>query len=151
MNVVLLPMSLLTELPRKASRGFTLIELMIVVAIVAILAAVAYPSYTNYVIRSNRSAAQGFLLEVSNLQQRYLLDKRSYGDTTALNLAAITPATVSKNYTVTATTGPKPGTTMPGFKITATPIGSQLARDTTCGKLEIDEAGAKTPTTGGCW
>ena len=149
MNVVPLPMSLLTELPRKASRGFTLIELMIVVAIVAILAAVAYPSYTNYVIRSNRSAAQGFLLEVSNLQQRYLLDKRSYGDTTALNLAAITPATVSKNYTVT--TEPKTGTALPGFKITATPIGSQLARDTTCGTLEIDEAGAKTPTAGGCW
>lgn len=151
MNVVFLPMSLLTELPRKASRGFTLIELMIVVAIVAILAAVAYPSYTNYVIRSNRSAAQGFLLEVSNLQQRYLLDKRSYGDTTALNLAGITPATVSKNYDVTATVQAGPP---PGFTITATPkVGGPQVNDTACGTLKINEAGKKEVSGGGssCW
>src|SRR5688500_9870500 len=59
---------------RMQSRGFTLIELMVTVAIVAILAAIAYPSYTNYIVRSNRSAAQGYMLELSNLEQRYLLD-----------------------------------------------------------------------------
>lgn len=137
---------------RRQSRGFTLIELMVTVAIVAILAAIAYPSYTNYIVRSNRSAAQGYMLELSNLQQRYLLDARSY----APNLAALnfSPASnVSSNYTIA--TAPKAGTTPPGFTITATPIGAQLARDTACATLTIDEAGAKTAsgTSGaaGCW
>ncbi|CAN7197479.1 prepilin-type N-terminal cleavage/methylation domain-containing protein [Variovorax sp. LjRoot290] len=134
------------------SRGFTLIELMVTVAIVAILAAIAYPSYTNYIVRSNRSAAQGYMLELSNLQQRYLLDARIY----APNLAALNyppPSNVSSNYTIA--TAPKAGTTPPGFTITATPIGGQLARDSACANLSIDEAGAKgaSGTSGapGCW
>lgn len=136
-----------TQAERRA-RGFTLIELMITVAIVAILAAVAYPSYTSYIVRSNRAAAQGFMLEVSNLQQRYLLDSRSYAaDMTALN--ATPPSNVDKNYKVV--TAPKSGTTLPGFTVTATPIGSQLARDTTCGELKIHETGKKEAASGGCW
>ncbi|MDQ0589714.1 type IV pilin protein [Variovorax paradoxus] len=134
------------------ARGFTLIELMVTVAIVAILAAIAYPSYTSYIVRSNRSAAQGYMLELSNLQQRYLLDARTYAATlTALNSSV--PSHVSSNYTVT--TPLKTGTTLPGFTVTATPIGSQLARDTVCGTLTIDEAGTKTASgsngVAGCW
>jgi type IV pilus assembly protein PilE len=131
-------------------RGFTLIELMIVVAIVAILAAVAYPSYTSYITRSNRSAVQGYMLEVSNLQQRYLLDARSYAaDLTTLNSPV--PSNVSSNYSVV--TAPKTGTTVPGFTITATPVGGQLARDTNCAVLKIDESGKKEASGGGtsCW
>ena len=147
----LLPKTSTTQIePGRHVRGFTLIELMITVAIVAILAAVAYPSYTSYIVRSNRAAAQGFMLEMANLQQRYLLDARSYAaDMTALNVTP--PPTVSANYTVA--TAPKSGTTVPGFTITATPIGSQLARDTTCGTLTLHETGKKEASGGGtsCW
>src|SRR5437899_3232637 len=126
--------------PRPAS-GFTLIELMVTVAIVAILAAIAYPSYTAYIVRSNRAAAQGYMLEVASVQQRYLLDARAYAaNMTALNL--VPPSNVSANYTID--TAPKAGTTPPGFTVTATPILNQLARDTACGILTIDEAGTKT-------
>lgn len=132
---------------RRQSRGFTLIELMVTVAIVAILAAIAYPSYTNYVVRSNRSAAQGYMLELSNLEQRYLLDARSYApDLAALNYPI--PSNVSPNYQIDPV--PTAGTP-PKFKITATPIGSQATRDTACGTLTIDEAGVKTAGAPGCW
>ncbi|MFS8981189.1 hypothetical protein PO002_43640 [Cupriavidus necator] len=47
---------------------------MVTVAIVGILASVAYPSYLQYVVRSNRAAAQSFLLEVSAIQGRFLVD-----------------------------------------------------------------------------
>jgi type IV pilus assembly protein PilE len=137
---------------RMQSRGFTLIELMVTVAIVAILAAIAYPSYTNYIVRSNRSAAQGYMLELSNLEQRYLLDARIYATSTgALNYPP--PSNVSSNYRFDIDTTPKPGTTMPAFKITATPIDSQAARDSACGTLTIDEAGEKKALGGaaGCW
>jgi len=138
--------------PRPAG-GFTLIELMVTVAIVAILAAIAYPSYTAYIVRSNRAAAQGYMLEVTSLQQRYLLDARSYASDLA-TLNSTVPSNVAPNYDVvpTATNTTKP----PSFKITATPKGSQAARDTTCGTLGIDETGQKTALSGqtgvvGCW
>ena len=59
-----------TPATNSTQQGFTLIELMIVVAIVAILAAVAIPSYQQYVVKSNRSAAQSHLLSVDNKQEQ---------------------------------------------------------------------------------
>ena len=128
----------------------------------AILAAVAYPSYTSYIVRSNRAAAQGYLLEVSNLQHRFLLDARSYGNSKStdgggtavpVTLTLSVPSSVQSSYDVE--TVPTSGTTPPGFTATATPKGAQLARDTACGTLGIDEAGTKTASgtlgVGGCW
>lgn len=62
----------------SAARGFTLIEVMIVVVIMTILAAVAYPSYVNYVIRGQRSEAQQWLLDFAQRQEQYFLDRRAY-------------------------------------------------------------------------
>lgn len=125
--------------PRRISTGFTLIEVMVVVAIVAILAAIAFPSYSQYIIRSNRAAAEGYMLEVTSLQQRYLLDARSYAATMTA-LSASVPTNVSPNYTIaTAAVAGTP----PGFTVTATPIGNQLAKDTKCGVLVIDDMGVK--------
>ncbi len=56
---------------RATSRGFTLIELMIVVAIVGILAAIAYPSYTEYVKRTQRSAIASLLSEQTQALERF--------------------------------------------------------------------------------
>ena len=129
------------------ARGFTLIELMITVAIIAILAAVAYPSYTRHIVRSNRAAAQSYMLEVSGLQQRYLLDARAYA-ASLTDLNTTVPANVAGNYTIaTAQTAGPP----PGFTVTATPINSQLARDTECGTLTVDQTGKKTAAGPTCW
>ena len=80
--------------------GFSLLELMIVVAIVAILAAVAYPSYKQHIVRNNRAVAQQYLLEVSSLQHQFILDTRTYATTLAA-LGTTPIARVSDNYTVT--------------------------------------------------
>lgn len=63
---------------RKSISGFTLIEVMIVVAIVGILAAVALPSYRQYVIRAARVQAQGELLQLAAMQEKIFLNSNSY-------------------------------------------------------------------------
>ena len=63
---------------RSDTRGFTLLELMIVVVIVGILAAVALPSYRKYIVRSARIAAQTELLELASQQEKIFLNLNSY-------------------------------------------------------------------------
>ena len=127
-----------TQHPTRKS-GFTLIELMIVVAIVGIIAAVAYPSYTRYVVKGNRAAAQAHLIDLAQRQQQYFADSRTYGDSIG-ELNMTTPAEVLRHYTIAITTSDGPP---PSFTITATPIaGGAQATD---GTLSIDQAGAKTP------
>ncbi|MEW5754836.1 MAG: type IV pilin protein [Pseudomonadota bacterium] len=128
---------------RRAQQGFTLIELMVAVAIVGILAAVAVPSYTQHMQKSRRAEAQSYLMDLSQRQQQYLLDMRSYAATeAALNMT--TPASVAKNYTIAIAVG---AGTPPTFTITATPkAGSAQAGDVT---LSINNANAKLPA--GYW
>ena len=118
----------------KARRGFTLIEVMIVVVIVGILAAIAYPSYQDYLRKGRRASAQTFVSEIAIREQQYLLDARSYAATVAaLNLTV--PADVSPFYdiTISATTPP------PAFTITATPKGGQVPD----GVLTLNNEGTK--------
>jgi type IV pilus assembly protein PilE len=128
---------------RTRTRGFTMIEVMIVVVIVGILAAIAYPNYQNYIKRSNRSAAETLMMDLANREQQYLLDNRAYlgggasAVTTLLSPNPV-PVEVSKNYDVTiaSTAGPPPT-----FTITATPkAGTTMAGD---GVLTLDQDGTK--------
>jgi type IV pilus assembly protein PilE len=124
----------------KDAKGFTLIELMIVVAVVGILSMIALPQYTQYVIRGNRAAAEAFMMDVANRQKQYLLDARSYApDLATLTMTA--PTNVLNNYTVAVSA---PVATLPSFTITATPgAGSKQAND---GTLTLDDLGTKGPT-----
>nr|WP_049623202.1 type IV pilin protein [Frateuria defendens] len=129
----------------RPSPGFTLIELMVVVAIIAILAAIALPSYRRHVLHANRAAAESLMMEIASAQERYLIDKRSYGSLDDLGYGT-QPVSVSANYKLDMTVSAGPP---PSYSITATAQGSQAA-DTGCTKLTLGGDGSKGPTTG-CW
>jgi type IV pilus assembly protein PilE len=143
---------------RCAARGFTLLELMIVVAIVAILSAIAYPSYNKYVIRTHRVAAAGCLTQYSNYMERFYTTNQSYSATNA-GVAANAPVPVLDcatqsvaYYTYDAIPANLSPTT---YTVEAVPIGSQLAADTQCGTLTLSQTGTRTKsgtdTVDKCW
>lgn len=130
----------------KRQSGFTLIELMIVVAIIGIISMVAFPSYNNYTKKARRSDAQQLMLDTANRQEQYILDTRTYTNTfTNMSVAKEgwdctgTATKCSNNFydiTITVTATP------PGYTITATPkAGSAQADD---GVMTLTNAGVKT-------
>lgn len=128
--------------PTAAARGFTLIEMMITVALIGILSAIAFPSYRQYVIRANRSAAQGYMLNVTSRQEQYLLDNRQYLDApTEAALEALVPMPDDVDAIYTITVAANNVATPPSFTVTATAIGAQASD----GTLTINSAGVKTP------
>lgn len=134
------------NLPRP-NRGFTLVELLIVVVIVGILGAVAYPAYQDHIRKGRRAAAQSYLMDLGQRQQQYLLDNRGYASTAATLGYSAAPAEVSPYYTVTITVDAGPP---PTYSLTAAPTGGQASDS--CGSLTLNSAGAKSSSAGSnCW
>ncbi|MCL4799997.1 MAG: type IV pilin protein [Burkholderiales bacterium] len=70
----------------SAQRGFTLLELMIVVVVIGILAMIAYPSYSDYVRRGKIAEAASALMETRGKMEQYFLDNRTYAGADAAGL-----------------------------------------------------------------
>ena len=150
---------------RGHHHGFTLLELMIVVAIVGILAAIAVPSYQKYVMQSRRTDAKNAVLDLASREERFFSVNNTYtnsapalgyGPTSAFPLAVNASGQSYYNLSVpTVTTAT--ATVAAGFTGLATPTGSQTA-DSTCYAYQIDQLGTQTNWNGatqlagtGCW
>ncbi len=140
----------------RKNNGFTLIELMVVVAILGILAAIAYPSYQNSVLKSRRSDAKAALAEGAARQERIFVQTGGYSNdvsklvtSTSGNKSPEGYYTMSVSATCSRTVN---STTLYScYTLTATAAGPQ-ASDTQCATLSIAQTGAKTSTGGGvCW
>ncbi len=119
-------------------KGFSLIELLAVIAIIGILSAIAIPAYNEYLVKGNRRAAQAFMLDVANGEKQYLLDARAY-TASLTTLGMTTPPEVSANYALSIAVSSGP----PGFTVTATPLaGGRQAGD---GTLSVSDLGVKSP------
>jgi len=123
----------------KSFRGFTLIELMIVVAVVGILAAVAYPSYQRYIENSRLVDAKGVLLEAAQYMEREYTTNNQYPASLPPSLQSAPKDSGTAHYTITVNLPDSQS-----FTLTATPAAS-----TSCGNLTLTHTGQRTPAN--CW
>jgi len=129
---------------RKHS-GFSLIELMIVVAIVGILAAIAYPVYTSQVRKGQRTDAKTALMTAAQNLERCFTEHNAYNNGACPAVPATSP---EGYYSIVATT-----LTASGFTLTATPISGAVVADTECATFTLNNLGAQSSTPAGnqCW
>ncbi|HEY6824707.1 MAG TPA: type IV pilin protein [Steroidobacteraceae bacterium] len=153
------------------SRGFTLMELMIVVVIATILVSIAVPSYLSQVRQSRRTQAKTAVLDLAGREERYFSTNGALYSTTPADLgyAGAFPALVAPDnyYRITVCTAaaaaatpacdPNPNAPPgPSYYITATPVGgSSQAADTQCQSFSVDSTGQQfstgTLTSQECW
>lgn len=135
---------------QSKNRGFTLIELVIVLSVIAILSAIAINSYRDYVLRSSRTEAMTALMELAQRQEEHFGNREFYADSlSTLNYPATTP---SELYQLQI-----PASTTRSYTLRATAINSQL-QDNTCRTFELTDLGQQSAedasnkdTTADCW
>jgi type IV pilus assembly protein PilE len=145
--------------PRRA-RGFTLIEIMIVVAIVGVLMAIALPSYTSYVARANRADAKGQMLQVSQYMHKFYAanDRFDQNRAAATNVDGdlVPPGMMRSPSNGTQLYGLTVRATAVAFTVTAVPLtGTKMAGDA-CGSLTLTSTGVRgvdgaTLSRDQCW
>ena len=140
-----------TSAPRRACRlgnatahrfaqGFTLIELMLVVAVAGVLSGVAYPSFMGQLQKIRRADALVSILQVQAAQERWRANNLAYGTLTEVGVAATSAA---GHYTLQIT-----APSSNGYEIVAVATGSQ-AHDTACRSLRLRVEGGNLIQTSG--
>ena len=131
---------------RPHQAGFTLIEIMIVVAIVGILSSIAYPSYTEYVRKGHRASAKAALLQAAQWMERAATATGTYPATASFpaNLKTVE----GDRYTVSVNTANNGSS----YTLTATPKGAQSGDK--CGNFTLTNTGSRGVSSGtvpDCW
>ena len=121
----------------KRSQGFTLIELMIVVAVIGILSAIVYPSYTEYIRRGHRADARAGLLQAQQWLERAATATGQY-PTAALPAALTWASDTSKRYTIATTSA-----TSTSYTLTATPKSPGPQASDKCGTYTLSNTGLR--------
>ncbi|WQN29384.1 type IV pilin protein [Stutzerimonas stutzeri] len=142
-------------------RGFSLIELMVVVAVISMLAAIAYPNYQQYQLKAGRSDGHAKLTQVMQAQERFYSQNQSF--TTNLGAGGLALPGVAANaaansdegrYSVAAAACAAGTPLTRCVRLVATATGSQVA-DAQCGNLILTSQGLKDRTGTGsresCW
>jgi len=139
---------------RRQQRGFTLVEMMVVVVIISIISAIAIPSYRSYVMKANRTQARSTLVIAAQTLEKCYTDTGAYNDADCPNDAALSSGgnNPDGHYTISSVR------TASNYTLTAQAAGSQTD-DTECAKFTISSAGAKVSYTSGntantygaCW
>jgi type IV pilus assembly protein PilE len=132
--------SSVTVLHRRM-KGFSLIEVMVVVTIIGIIAAIAWPSYTDYVIRARRDAGKACLTQAAQQAERVYTTDLSYANIPAVFAC---DSSVAPFYAVRTTASAARTYTLSAVPTAAQPDGE-------CGTMTLNQAGVKTPGTAGCW
>jgi type IV pilus assembly protein PilE len=136
-----------------ATRGFTLIELMIAVAVVGIITAIAYPSYTEYVARGRRAQMTAELLAAQQWMERFYSENLRYDKN-----SAGTATTDSTQFPARFSTSPRAGEGSAAYTIVLTSVAQQsytvtatragaMANDR-CGNFTIDQLGTRSIAAG---
>ena len=137
----------------NSTRGYTIIELMIVIVILGVLFAISIPTYRDYVLRSHRTDAHSALLNIASRQERFVAQNNTYATTAQLSptsgLGLGTTASPDGYYdmSVAACAG---GSIATCYVLTATATGEQT-NDTECLTITYNSAGVKGGTTANCW
>ncbi len=123
-------------------RGFTLVELMIVVVIVAILAAVAYPSYTRYVARSHRTELTAKVAAAQQWLERFYSETYNYPSDETFQAQGFgrSPDTGTPQYKLKLTTP----TGAQSYRLKAERIGGAMMAADECGDLVVNNLGVKS-------
>ena len=148
---------------RAGMRGFTLVELMVVVVIATILLAVAVPSYMSQIRQSRRTEARTAVLDLAGREERYFSTNAATYSTTPSDLGYAglgQPNPVGSGYYYLTVCSPAcapsglavsaPGA--PSYTVIALPVaGTSQANDTPCQGFAVDSTGAQFAETGGAW
>jgi len=133
------PMTAMT--PPRNARGFTLIELMIVVAVIGILAAIAMPSYNEYIRRGHRQDARAALLQAQRWLERAATATGGYPDNLPDALSWSGSFATDKRYSILYVPDGSAAAPYPEYELTANPVGVEQNKDI-CGKLVLKHTGA---------
>ena len=142
---------------RSGQKGFTLIEVMIVVVIIGVLLMVALPSYQASLQKGRRADGMGALMDAAGRQEKFMLDRSSYTtDMEDLGYAASPYISPEGHYSITAAVCDDAGATIANcYKLTAVPAaGSVQQKDTRCASFVLNSNGIKTATGSNaseCW